>query len=134
MEFIILIVLLIIGKFVYDWNKQNNKIAAEGGMRKKYAQFISHYESHPNFKVMEEKPDYIVFATLHPNMQAHFKLEENFKEVIVHYKSFSMFGNAELRRRYRVGIDQAEMFQRLNRDIEAKLKSLMDDLAEGLDD
>lgn len=126
MEFVVIIVLLIIGKFVYDWNKQNKKIAAAGGMRKKYAQFISNYESHSDFKVIEEKPDHIVFATLNSEVQVHYKIEENFNEVTVHLKSISSeysFMEVEFQKKYRVGTGQVVMFQSLDKEFRDKTKA-----------
>lgn len=43
--FIITIVVLIVIKFIYDTVKQSSKIAADGGIRKKYSTLVEHFLS-----------------------------------------------------------------------------------------
>ena len=57
---IIIVVVFIIGKFIYDKNKQSAKVTMEGGIRNKYSDLIKYLISGDSrSRIFQEKSHFI---------------------------------------------------------------------------
>jgi hypothetical protein len=77
------ILAFIIGKFFIDWNKQNEKLLSEGGLRNKYSELIKLLQSDSNPKIFQSDLDTYSFGWITPNADQRFYIMQTFEFVTI---------------------------------------------------
>lgn len=117
--FIIIIVLFIIGKFLYDKSQVDIKVGKEGGMRQKYKTLISHLLSaDSNAKIIKESKDTIVIGNASAGGITNFGLIQTFNELTVQWRMESpIFGSHKLDWVFPEYGDQDKMIEKILNDL-----------------
>lgn len=115
---IIVIVLFIIGKFLYDRETQASKIQKEGGMRNKYKSLLEFLMASDGTKIFEEKVDSITVGVSGSSGAVLFTLTQTFGNVNVQWKIVNnpIFGNHKLEWSFQEYGDQNQMIDRIMND------------------
>jgi len=115
---IILIAVFIIGKFLYDRNKQASKITMEGGMRNKYRDLIKFLMSgDPRSKIFQETSDSITLGISNAGGTTLFVLTQTFGKVTVQWKvDGPVFGKHKMEWDFQEYGDQEKMAERIVND------------------
>ncbi|MDC9721877.1 MAG: hypothetical protein PSN34_03775 [Urechidicola sp.] len=115
---IIVIVVFIIGKFLYDRNKQASKITMEGGMRNKYRELIEFLMSGDSrSKIYQETSDSITLGISNMGGTTLFILTQTVGKVTVQWKVDSpVFGKHKMEWDFAEYGDQGQMAERIAND------------------
>lgn len=115
---IIIVVVFIIGKFLYDRNKQASKITMEGGMRNKYRDLIEFLMSGDSrSKIFQETSDSITLGISNAGGTTLFILTQTFGKVTVQWKVDSpVFGKHKMEWDFQEYGDQEQMAERIAND------------------
>lgn len=123
---IILVVLLILGKFFWDRHKMEQAIKKKGGMKVVYGGLISRLlETHPKCKIFHEKPTYISLGVADAFTVTLFELIPTFGSVSVTYNvSSNFFGKHKLQWEFDDKEDPDFMIDKIETDIESYLQNI----------
>lgn len=119
--FIITIVVLIVIKFIYDTVKQSSKIAADGGIRKKYSTLVEHFlSSHPNCRIIQEANTFVSVGVSGAGGSQVFSIYPSYGNVtiIMQIKNNPIMGNLKKEWTFPENMDQEDMIININKDIE----------------
>lgn len=121
---IILIVVLVLGKFLWDRRRMELSIKRRGGMRVVYAELITLLLSqHPRSKIFHDKASYLSLGVADAFSVTLFELVAAFNSVIVVYKFKSKYlGNHRLEWTFQDSDDQEFMLFKIERDINSYLE------------
>lgn len=116
--FIILLVVFIIGKFLFDTLNQNTQIKKQGGMKTKYQKLISILMSESsNAKIFEEKPYSITFGISNMAGTTGFILTQTYGKVNIQWKVDNpVYGNHQLEWVFNEDSCQENMSLRIHED------------------
>lgn len=117
--FIIIVIVLIVGKFLYDRNQQSVQIGRQGGMSNKYRTLIAHLMGgHSNTKIFQETSDSLSLGVSNAGGSTIFRLLQTFGKVTVSWEMSSpLFGKHKLEWSFPEFMDQNEMFERIGNDM-----------------
>lgn len=124
---IIVIVVIIIGKFLYDTNQQSSKIKKEGGMRNKYRELIEYLLSGDSrSKIFHETTDSITLGLSNMGGSTLYVLTQAYGRLKVQWKVDSpLFGKHKLDWDFPEYGDQEKMVERILNDVEKYLQNVM---------
>jgi hypothetical protein len=117
--FIIIIIVLIIVKFLYDKNQQSVQVGRQGGMANKYRILIAHLMvGHSNTSIFQETSDSISLGVSNAGGSTIFRLLQTFGKVTIRWEMNSpLFGKHNLEWDFSEYMDQEQMFERMGNDI-----------------
>jgi len=124
---IILIVVFIIGKFLWDLKKQNEQVSKEGGMTFKYKELIYLLSKSDNRIKMEEvTPNSVVFGISNMGGSTYFILTQTFSKITTQWEVNSpVFGKHSKSWTFDEHYDQNLMYQKMNSDIGLYLEKVI---------
>lgn len=114
--FIIVIVVFIIGKFVFDSINQSNKMKAQGGIRTKYAHLIQLLlDSDPRVRIIQATNTFINVGISGPAGAQSFFLQQTFGKLTVQIviRNNPLLGNMTIERTFPEDMNQDEMMKEL---------------------
>lgn len=124
---IIIVIVLIIGKFAYDNSQQTIKVTKEGGMLNKYnllAAYILH--GHPLARITRQTSTSIDFCASSTGGATAFFLTQTFGSVTIQWKMRSpLFGDHKLEWDFPEYLDQEKMIARIDNDLEKYQRNVM---------
>lgn len=125
---ITLVIVFIIGKFLFDKNKQASKITMEGGMRNKYHDLIGFLKAGDSrTKIFQETSDSITLGLSNTGGTTLFILTQTFGYVTVQWKIDNpIVGKHKMEWDFPEYSDQKKMTERIANDLEKYQKNLMD--------
>ncbi|MCC5921555.1 MAG: hypothetical protein LAT68_14120 [Cyclobacteriaceae bacterium] len=128
--FIAIVILILVIKFVYDKNKQADKIRLEGGMRKKYRDLVDYFMSQdPRTKILEESSDSITMGIANIGGKTLFILTQTFGEVSIQWKLESpVFGRHKLEWDFPEYADHFKIIQKIESDIGKYQQNVMNSM------
>jgi len=117
--FIIIIIVLIIVKFLYDKNQQRVQIGRQGGMTNKYRTLIDNLMSgHSNTKIFQETADSLSLGVSGAGGITIFRLVQTFGNITIRWKMNSpLFGKHKLKWEFPEYMDQDQMFVQITIDL-----------------
>lgn len=124
---LLLIIGFIVAKFLYDRNKQSQRIQSQGGMRIKYNKLISELmEGNSRTRIINETPDSITVGLISSGGETIFILTESFGTLNVRWKTDGpVFGKEELNWDFSEAQDQEEMAYKIMMDVgEIQIKNI----------
>ena len=127
--FIILVVILIVGKFLFDSVQQSNKISSEGGVRKKYKVLIdSLLSADPRNKVFQETNTFVAVGISGAAGSQIFYIQATLGTVTIQMKvnNNPLFGNLNMEWKFPESMNQEHMLIKMNEDISKKMQSLIE--------
>jgi len=127
---IVIVIVFIIGKFIYDKNQQSAKVTMEGGMRNKYRQLIGFITSgDPKTKIFQETSDSISLGVSSISGSTLFILTQTFGKVTVQWKvESSVFGKHKMEWDFDEYLDQEKMIEKIVNDTSKYQSNLMNGL------
>lgn len=114
-----IVVVIILAKFFSDKNRQADKIAKEGGMRRKYKTLVEHFLSgDTRAQVFRETSDSITVGLSNMGGTTLFVLTQTFGQITVQWKIDSpIFGKHKLEWDFPEYGDQHQMIERISNDL-----------------
>lgn len=124
---IILVIVFIIGKFLFDKNSQASKINMEGGMRNKYRDLIEFLMAGDSrSKIFHETSDSIKLGLSNTGGTTLFILTQTFGYVTVQWNIDNpIFGKHKMEWDFPEYSDQKKMTERIANDLGKYQKNLM---------
>jgi hypothetical protein len=121
------IVVIIVGKFLYDINRQSAQITEEGGMINKYRDLIEFLKDRdPNSRIFQETSDSVTIGASDKNGTLFFMLIQTFGNVTVIWKTHSStFGKYKMKWEFPENENQNKMAERITYDLEKYQQNLM---------
>lgn len=126
--FIIVVVVFIVIKFIYDSVKQSNDIASQGGVRRKYSVLINHILSgHENAKIFQETNTFVSVGVSGIAGSTVFFIQQTYGNVTIQYKvkNNPILGEMNKEWTFPENMDQNLMIRRINEDLEKELNYLL---------
>lgn len=114
--FIIIVVVFIVGKFLFDSFKQSEQIKSQGGIRKKYSLLVQMLlEADPRAKIIQESNTFINIGISGPAGAQSFLLQQTFGKLTVQIvvKNNPLLGNMKIERMFPEDMDQEQMMREL---------------------
>lgn len=114
--FIIIFVVLFLGKFIVDSLKQSNEIKKQGGIKKKYSKLVQMLlEADPRTRILQESNNFINIGISGPAGAQSYFLQETFGSLTVQVvvKNNPLLGNLTIERSFPEDMDQEEMLKEL---------------------
>ena len=117
--FLIIVVVLIVFKFLYDKNKQSVQIGRQGGMSTKYKTIVAHLMSgHSSAKIFQETSDSMTFGVSSAGGTTIFRLIQTFSKVSITWEMNSpLFGKHKLEWEFPEFMDQDKMHEKIGNDL-----------------
>jgi len=127
LAFIAVVIVFVIGKFLYDKSQQSIEVGKQGGMANKYAALIGHLlGGHQNVRIVKETSDSITVGSASAGGQTIFNLVQTFGNLTIEWKMESpMFGKHRLEWTFPEYGDQEKMIERLANDLEKYQKNII---------
>lgn len=113
---IIVIIVFIIGKFVFDSINQSNEMKAQGGVRTKYAHLIQLLlDSDPRVRVIQATNTFVNVGISGSAGAQSFLLQQTFGKLTVQIaiKNNPLLGDMTIERTFPEDMDQGEMIKEL---------------------
>lgn len=114
--FIIIVIGLIVGKFIYDSLSQNKEMKNQGGVRTKYAKLVQALlDSDPRARIIQETNTFVNVGVSGPAGSQSYFLQQNFGKLTVQIvvKNNPLLGNMTIERSFPEDMDQDEMINEL---------------------
>ncbi|MBR5957060.1 MAG: hypothetical protein IKZ99_01710 [Salinivirgaceae bacterium] len=121
---VIAIVLLIVGKFIYDLANQSQEVASQGGVRKKYAVLIDCILSgHENARIYRNENNFVAVGVSNMAGSTMFYIQQTFGKVTIQceVKNNPIIGFFKKEWTFPEDMDQYLMWQKMNNDIGSML-------------
>lgn len=117
--FVIIIVVFVIFKFLYDKSQINVKVGREGGMRQKYKVLIAHIlKSDEKAKIIKDSNDSIIIGVSSAGGVTNFSLIQTFSELTVQWRLESpIYGKHNLEWNFPEYSNQNNMMERIVNDL-----------------
>lgn len=124
---IAVVIVFVIGKFLYDKSQQSTEVSKQGGMANKYRELIGYLlGGHQNTRVIKETSDTITVGSVSAGGQTIFNLVQTFGNLTVEWKMESpLFGKHRLEWTFPEYSDQEKMMERLANDLEKYQKNVV---------
>ena len=116
LTFIIVILGLIVGKFIFDSVKQSKEMKLQGGVRKKYAQLIQMIlDSDKRVRIIQETNTFVNVGISGPAGSQSYLLHHTFGKLTVQIiiKNNPLLGNMKIERSFPENMDQEEIAKEL---------------------
>ena len=114
--FIIIVIGLIVGKFIYDSLSQNKEMKSQGGLRTKYAKLVQALlDSDPRARIIQETNTFVNVGVSGPAGSQSYFLQQTFGKLTVQIvvKNNPLLGNMTIERSFPDDMDQDEMINEL---------------------
>ena len=128
LTFLILLVVLIAGKFIFDSLKQSKEMKLQGGVRNKYEKLIQMIlDSDKRIRIIQETNTFVNVGISGPAGAQSFLLYQTFGKLTVQIviKNNPLLGNMKIERSFPEDMDQDEIMKELmiaqNEEIQNKL-------------
>lgn len=128
LTFLILLVVLIAGKFIFDSLKQSKEMKLQGGVRNKYEKLIQMIlDSDKRIRIIQETNTFVNVGISGPAGAQSFLLYQTFGKLTVQIviKNNPLLGNFKIERSFPENMDQEEIMKELiiaqNEEIQNKL-------------
>ena len=120
MEIVILVIVGIIGYFLYKRNEQLTELKKEGGVLNKYNYIISNILSEDNrLEIVQEHTDYVVINLTTAGGSTTFTITQNIKLVTIEFVINSpLYGNHKLEWDFEEHTNQDRIIKKIRNDIE----------------
>ena len=125
--FIIVIVVFIIGKFLFDTAKQSSDIKDQGGIRQKYSILINHFlQGHERCRILQSSNTFVAVGVQGPAGSQIYYLYPTYGNVTIRMemKNNPLWGNMKMEWTFPENMDQNLMIEKINNDIENKFTSI----------
>ncbi len=125
--FIIIVVVLIIGKFLFDTAKQSSSIKDQGGIRQKYSILINNFlQGHERSRILQSSNTFVAVGVQGaPGSQIFYVFPTYGKVTIrMEMKNNPLWGNMKMEWVFPENMDQNLMIEKINIDIATKFTSL----------
>ncbi len=122
---IIVIIVFIIGKFVFDSINQSNEMKAQGGVRTKYAHLIQLLlDSDPRVRVIQATNTFVNVGISGPAGAQSFLLQQTFGKLTVQIviKNNPLLGDMTIERTFPEDMDQGEMIKELMKTQQSEME------------
>ncbi len=116
LRIVIVVVVYLIGRFIYDNVKQSIQMKKQGGVATKYADLIQLLLSSPNAEIIQKTNTYVnIYYDSKLGCPKLCQLMQSWGRLMVRieYKKSSVFGNMTIERYFPENMDQLEMFNEL---------------------
>ena len=116
LKFIIIVIVLVIVKFIYDSYLQSEEMKSQGGIRKKYPKLVqSLLDSDPRAKVIQETDTFMNIGVSGPAGAQSFLLQQTFGYLTIQIvvKNNPLLGDMKIERSFPEGMDQELMMAEL---------------------
>lgn len=124
--FFIIIIVFIISKFIYDKNKEVNKVNHQGGMMVKYADIIEYFSDYPNSKIQQISSSSIKISTTDRFVVTTFTINHGFSDYTIFWNHQSVtFGSHSLHWTFPEYMDQINAINLINSELEVYQKNLL---------
>lgn len=120
---IVIIVVVIIGKFLLDCSKQAEQVRHEGGMMKKYSILVEHLLNHPNARIFQETNTFISIGISSSSGSTVYYLQQTFGNITIQMKvkNDPFVGNFNMEWTFPESMVQERMIAKIEEDIQRKL-------------
>lgn len=125
--FIIVIVVCIIGKFLFDTAKQSSDIKDQGGIRQKYSILINHFlQGHERCRILQSSNTFVAVGVQGPAGSQIYYVYPTYGNVTIRMemKNNPLWGNMKMEWTFPENMDQNRMIEKINIDIENKITSI----------
>jgi len=124
---ITLIVVFIIGKFLYDTSKQSSKIKQEGGMRIKYRELIAEILNQDSkVRIMQETSNSITLGVSNISGSTLFIFTQTYGKLTIQWKVDNpIFGKHSMEWDFPEYGDQEKMMSRIMNDLDKYQRNVM---------
>lgn len=125
--FIIVIGVLIIGKFLFDTARQSSKIKEQGGIRQKYSILINKFlQGHERCRILQSSNTLVSVGVQGPAGSQIYYIYPTYGNVTIRMemKNNPLWGNMKMEWTFPENMDQNLMIEKINNDIENKFTSL----------
>lgn len=114
--FIIILLVLFLGKFIIDSLKQSNEMKKQGGIKKKYAKLVQMLlDADPRTRIIQESNNFINVGISGPAGAQSYLLQQTFGSLTIQVvvKNNPLLGNLTIERTFPEDMDQEEMMKEL---------------------
>lgn len=124
--FIVIIIVYIIGKFLYDSAKQSNQMKAQGGVRTKYSELIELLKGDQG-RIFQQTNTFVAVGVSGIAGSQIFYIQQTFGKVTIQMKvqNNPLFGNVKMEWAFPESMNQEHMVIKIMNDIQAKTQSLI---------
>lgn len=125
---IIVIVVFIVGKFIFDSINQSNEMKAQGGVRTKYAHLIQLLlDSDPRVRIIQATNTFVNVGLSGPAGAQSFFLQQTFGKLTVQIviKNNPLLGNMTIERTFPEDMDQDEMMKELMKAQQSEMEKII---------
>ena len=125
--FIIVIGVLIIGKFLFDTAKQSSEIKGQGGIRQKYSILINNFlQGHERCRILQSSNTFVAVGVHGPAGSQVYYIYPTYGNVTIRMemKNNPLWGNVKMEWTFPENMDQNLMIEKINNDIENKFTSI----------
>ena len=125
--FIIVIVVFIIGRFLYDTAKQSSEIKEHGGIRQKYSILINNFlHGHERCRILQSSNTFVAVGVYGAAGSQVYYIYPTYGNVTIRMeiKNNPLWGNMKMEWTFPENLDQNIMIEKINTDIETKFTSL----------
>lgn len=122
-RFIIILLVFIVIKFIYDTVKQSAKIKNEGGVRKKYAILINHFLSgHKQSQIFQDDNTLVSVGVMGIAGSQIYFISPAYGNVSIRMeiKNNPLFGNTKMEWLFPENMDQSLMIEKIDHDIKLR--------------
>ncbi len=116
LKFIIIVIVLVIVKFIYDSYLQSEEMKSQGGIRKKYPKLVqSLLDSDPRVRVIQETNTFMNIGRSGPAGAQSFLLHQTFGYLTIQIviKNNPLLGNVKIERSFPEDMDEEKMMEKL---------------------
>lgn len=130
-KFIIILIVLILGKFFYDTMKQSREVRKQGGVRTKYAKLIQMIlDSDPRVRIVQETNTMVNVGISGMAGSQNYLLQQTFGKLNVQVviRNNPLLGNMKIERIFPEDMDQEKMMEELLKAQQEELEKRMNHL------
>jgi len=116
---VVIVIVIIIVVFISKNKKQNEHIAKQGGMKKKYSELIDYIASQDNrVKIINETGNSVLLGLNTVGGNTTFHLVQTYGDITIQWKMKSpMYGNHNLEWSFDEFMDQSKMIDKIENDL-----------------
>lgn len=119
--FIIVLVIIIIGKFVFATSQQKAKYVQIGGIKTKYATLVDYLlNSHDRCRILQENTTFVAIGINGPACSQVYYIYPSYGNVTIRMeiKNNPLFGNMKHEWTFSENMNQEDMIRNINNDLE----------------
>lgn len=126
--FIIIILVCIVIKFIYDTSKQSEQVQKEGGIRTKYAVLVDYFLSgDKRCRILQNDNTFVSVGVTGPAGSQIYYIYPSYGSVSIkmEMKNNPLFGHLKMEWTFPEEMDQYKMIDKINQDLEVKFSSIL---------